>query len=538
MQRIRNHRGVAMITVLFVGAALTVVATTATFVTAREFQASLDDRQGASSLGYAEAGIDRVLLSLRGSGSGHYGTIRLAGCNGSTYTGTPAFPSTGTSTLADGGFYEAGFTVWPQTSARCAEGVAETSPRESKTFAIISTGCLAPNEPVPTTAYGSTTTCARVAGRRPEATSVVRQLVRVRALDLPIGLYGDTFRANGRPNTATNISVVSRTVVSARDNMSFTGEDPFYFKSDFYPCIGVSPPACYEAPTDVNNPPPGSRMPAAAHSLNDLECSGCSGPGSKVEHRDGFRVNCSANGTRGTAGQSVWDGSGAGIDPLLSTHYVNSTCTGFTGTGPPRSNFTQADVDRLAPPINEIFTEDDFLFFKQEAKSRGLYCLQPDGTNTRQCTRLGADLASEPVQIKDTNAYQISSMPASFIAYFDYPNGDAFASSNKVEWQANVVGCADPNNTTPQGAGKSVIIIVRNGSVDLNSNGVSVTGAVIATNGYFDASGNGATFHGSVIAKEIRASGGVNLLNSPCWVANIPGPFLNVTATTWNQIDR
>lgn len=544
MKWMRNQRGVAMVTVLFVAATLTVVASTATFITIKEFQSSLDDRQGASSLSYAEAGIDRLLLSLRGAGRSTYGSIRVAGCNGSALAAPdPLAASTirtsGTPTLSDNGFYEAVLTVWPLTNARCATSVTAPSPRQPREFAIFASGCLRPN-----TISGVTTCSREAAGRRPEATTVLRQLVTIRALDLPIGLYGDSFNANGDKGQATNISLVSRNNIDSREKMSFYGTDPYYFKSDFYPCTGslTAPSQCALPPVNPDAPTTAERMVASAHAVDQLLCKNCTGSGTSVEHAADYRVNCAANGTTApaTKQQSVWDGSVGGKDPLVAADFANPSCTGanlFTPTigsnTPPRSTFTAADANRVAPLISTIFTEDDFLFFKEEAKSNGLYCTHAGGS--RSCTRLGASINS-PIQIRDGGDYNIAGMPNTFIAYFEFPSGNAF--SNKVDWQANTVGCTDPSNTDPAAAGKSVVIIVRNGSVDMNNNNTTLTGAVLAPDGYFDASARDLKVHGTIIAKEIRASGGVDFVNSPCWVANMPGPFLNVTATRWSQIDR
>src|SRR5687768_361922 len=80
-RRLRNQRGVAMVTVLLVAAVLTVVSSTAAFVTIEEFSATNDDLKAARALSYAEAGIDRALYALR-SGIWEWDEMVMAGCSG------------------------------------------------------------------------------------------------------------------------------------------------------------------------------------------------------------------------------------------------------------------------------------------------------------------------------------------------------------------------------------------------------------------------------------------------------------------------
>ncbi len=64
-QKTGNERGVAMTTVMLMGAALTALTSAAVFVTVQDYRAGTDDRKAAEALAYAEAGIDRFLRYLR-----------------------------------------------------------------------------------------------------------------------------------------------------------------------------------------------------------------------------------------------------------------------------------------------------------------------------------------------------------------------------------------------------------------------------------------------------------------------------------------
>src|SRR5687768_4057219 len=92
MRRLAGERGVAMVTVLMVAAVLTVVSSTAAFITVQEFRAGTDDRRAGKALATAEAGIDRAMLWIR-SFQLPWKDIVLSGCT-ETATGV-AYPSQG-----------------------------------------------------------------------------------------------------------------------------------------------------------------------------------------------------------------------------------------------------------------------------------------------------------------------------------------------------------------------------------------------------------------------------------------------------------
>src|SRR5918997_4715156 len=79
-KRIRDDAGVAMTTVLLMGAALTALTSTAVFVTVQDFRAGTDDRKAAEALAYAEAGVDRMVQYLRSASNLTYATLIRKGC--------------------------------------------------------------------------------------------------------------------------------------------------------------------------------------------------------------------------------------------------------------------------------------------------------------------------------------------------------------------------------------------------------------------------------------------------------------------------
>jgi hypothetical protein len=467
MSRFRDQRGVAMITVLFIGAALTIVSSTAAFVTIQELRSSTDDRKASAALSYAEAGVDRLLLEMR-RGSFDWGDIRLAGCDATH----PAVRIQGT--IGNGSF-DSSLTVYNPNGATAADRLPpaacvgrSTSPKEEAFFAITSTG------------------------RHPAARRVVRQQLSIQPLGLPIGVFADRVDGNGTP-VMLSISLVSPGNVVGRDKIGFTGNDPWYKLGDFYPGLSTTTP-----------------IPAAVHAAGTVFDKGSS------EHPPS--PNCGAN-TRGTNGQSVWDGSGSGA-PL------SSGCPAWGPTFPPTARFTSTDLNRVSP--RPSLSEQDYMTLREAAKTSGLYCT-PSGGNF-SCLRQGtATTITGTVQPGDMGGLV---NVGSFVAYFDFPSGgNPFSNSNTVKFKAAIGPCSDD-----PAANRGVVLIIRNGSLSMQS-GAVVTGAIILPEGRFDSEGNFTT-HGTIIAKEFWLRGGATFEMSECWIRNMPAPFLDVTTGRWNEVDR
>ena len=117
-----------------------------------------------------------------------------------------------------------------------------------------------------------------------------------------------------------------------------------------------------------------------------------------------------------------------------------------------------------------------------------------------------------------------------FIAYFDFSNSND-PGTQDVKWHATVSPCDALNAANS----KSVVIIVRHGGLDIQSN-TTVNGAAIL-DGDFTYTG-GASFNGTIIARQIDLHGDATFSLDQCWIDNMPGPFLQITPTTWNEVDR
>jgi hypothetical protein len=493
MKPVRDERGVAMTTVLFIGAALTVLTSSAVFVTTQEFRAGTDDRKAAQALAYAEAGIDRMIDHMRPLS---FGAIRNAGCANDIIELQPASIGDGTFTVTMQVFNPLATT----TANRYPPGACTTvasSPRKGQYFLITSTGGF----------QGS---------RR-----VIQQVIRVRERGLPIGLVAeDTFDANGGPDLK-GISILTEGQVLERDNLDLTGVDPYYTLEDFWPG------ATWGGGLTGSSP-----VPAAAHAMGGLKI------GNKAEFPP--NPNCGANKTNSN-GQSLWDSDGsAGSGPTDGTKVVGNclnqpTYSGpppasYSGSYPPTSKFTQADYDRVAP---EELSPQDHEFLRRAAQDRGLYCFKPV-SGSAYCVRQGTQITYTNSPDSVVSSF-LTSGNLSFIVYYEFeggaPTSNSISFSQDVWTPATTNGCSDDLATN-----RSMTMVVKNGSVDLSGN-LKINGAIIAEGGYFDYTGT-PTINGSVWASEFRARGTANFTLDSCWVRNIPGLYITITPTQWSEIDR
>ncbi|MGH2556236.1 MAG: hypothetical protein ACRDHO_11025 [Actinomycetota bacterium] len=319
MKRLRDELGVAMATVLLVGATLTAVGTTASFVTIRELRQGTADRKAAEALAYAEAGVDRFLLELR-SGLINYSEVFRAGCE------APALELSGS------------FGTNRSFTATLFVTDCSNRPFDDRV----------PPNPDPN---GTLFSRIRSVGEHPTAKRVIDQDLEITALGLPIGVYAETIDANGS-DVMTNVSVVSPGDFKGREKVGFVGDDPYYTLDDFYGTGSTAP------------------IPAAAHVAGRITfVQG----GGRPEHPPS--PNCTAN-PKGAAGQSVWDGDNWTSNP--DDAVLTSGCSHPAGF-PPTSLFTSEDLKNVVP--QPALDEDDYAALKQAAKSFGIYCSLP-GTNT------------------------------------------------------------------------------------------------------------------------------------------------------------
>lgn len=476
MRGLRGQSGVAMVTVLFVAAALTAVTSTAFFMSVEDLRAGSDDRRAAAALGYAEAGIDRFLLEFKAL-EWDWEEIVMSGCDGTD-------PESISGTVG-GGSYRA--EVRPLV---CPSSVPR--PREPQRVAIFSTG------------------------EHPAARRVVRQVVRIEPKGLPVGLYANNVSASGRGSgvRVTNVSLVTPGSITKRDFLEFTGMDPWYTRHDFYPTHFTVPEE------------PGS-LPAAAHAAGTITCSsrGPCGQSDTTEHSPDDNVapnlNCTANA--GVGQQAAWDGSGSDSAGLTT----GLVCAGAAVGDPPAptSKFTAGDASRLAP--SPQLDEGDIAALKLEAQTSGLYC-KYDAAGKGFC-----DIRDRPRESRNvtstftTNELTKWGLTGSYVAFFDMDGTNPKGSNNSISWNADVSTCEEDEMAT---------MIVPNGSADFSA-GSALHGAVLAEKGRVSTTG-GATILGTVIADEIDIRGTSNFILTDCWIDKMSFLFLDVVPEQWSEIDR
>jgi hypothetical protein len=477
MDRLADQRGVAMLTVLFVGAALTAVTSVAAFATIREFQASQDDRKAAGALSYAEAGVDRLVAYLK-SGRVTYGDLNAAGC-----AKPPLALPTGT---VGNGSFSAQLTVYDPFAATPADRYPPAA-------------CASrPTSPHPGQGGDNTYFVITSTGQHPAAKRVVRQVVSLKPVGLPMGLYAHAFDLKAHPSFPS-VSMISETTITDRGKDLFTGNDPYYKIGDFFPSV---------TGRSLTDP-----VPAAAHALTGIYLKKSSNPEFPPAK------NCNAN--NGDS-QSLWDSDGsAGSGP------ITSGCAGQVGY-PSTSKFTAEQLRALGSPT---LSDQDYQAIKEAAQTYGVYCSFPGfgGMGATLCTREGVEVGANWSQaVQDLLGSGINNIAA----YFEFRSGTP--SQNNLDWSGSVWGCNDNPALS-----RSIAVIVRNGGVNNGGAGGDMVNGAFILDGNFNATGN-FTFNGTIVSKGTVSFGSSSeqIGMDPCWVKNMPGPFFKVVPGQWSEVDR
>lgn len=510
MKRLRklcSETGVAMVTVLLIGTGLTVIASTAAFVTIRDFRAGRDERRASEALSFAESGVDRMVEAIRAGGY-TWGRLNRAGCARPPIAVPQGLLGTDQTYLAylvvydpqqadpaarapDIGSWTPASTSWTPPSPTpevCTKHEAAIplgpKPGNAQYFAIVSTGS------------------------HPTAARVVRMVVAVEGRGLPIGLFADSVKVRGGNPEAISISMITPGDVDGREKMEFTGYDPYYKIGDFWT----------GAPDTIATLP----APASIHALGEIHCWRQDCGTDLVEHGD-QRVNCTAN--RASNGQSMWDQSRSG-----GSLAGFARCTQWNGTPagpPPYSNFTQDDYNRV---VVRRISDQEYQALKESAQRSGLYCAI-SGSSTWQCTT-----PSGPYSTNGNINATPPGVAQNYVAYFDFPSsgGDPFGTKQTVTWKAPTGPCTPGSDTN-----RTVIVVARYGSVDLTGQGEMV-GTFIAEEGEVRMGGEGGTIKitGSVIAKKIDIGGNAEATLTPCWLENAPTLFMTLSPHSWSEVDR
>ena len=482
-RKLRDERGVALVTVLFVGAVMTVTVSAAAFIAVQEFRASNRDRGATTALALSEAGIDRTIQWMR-SNKAPWRFIALSGCStvgtvgGVSYTPITLNGQIGTGTYS---------AVITRLDACSPLPTAVPNPRVVQKMVITSTGCTSNTAGAP---------CPTGSSKR-----VVRQAVAISSRSLPVGMSSTSVDMRGSPDFR-NMVVIARGIVSSRSHISVSGTDPYYKKSDFYPCSGTQTEAAGQCftPGSLND----AAMPASVHSTDRIFTR----PNGGDEHPPS--PNCNF----------LWDGSATG------TTITGTKCGQIYPNRPPTALFTDADAARIAR--DPRLSEEDHLFFRETAKQSGLYCSNY-GAASQSCTRAGITPAAVT---GDINNAEVTGLGNFYVIYVEYPEGTD-PQRNMLGWSVNAPTGASPcTATTP--ANSMVVVIVRNGGFETKS---SFIGAIFAEDGRYETGAN-ASFEGTVAAQFIRTRGSPTICNSQRWMDSLPGIFIQVAPLQWSEVDR
>ena len=495
-ERLRSQSGVAIVTVLFIGAALTVLTTTAAFVSVRGLQSTAADAQSAHAMAAAEAGLERFMLDVK-RGAIQIATMKTAGCQ----TPPIALPP---SSLGPGS-YNVQLTIYEPTQGKKIPDAPWT--------------LMSKDSPPCTSRFSPNLYAVTATGTQGSGTRVVRQVIRAipGKSKFPLGIYADRIDANGNP-TLKNISVFTRGDVVGRSKMSLAGIDANYTMRDVYDQSTFAGFSWSGGMTWSSN------IPAAVHATGEIYLKGANARGR--EHPPA--ANCTANDTRngGYLLQSEWDGSACGSCTNNGV-LTSDTCGGLAGY-PPTAKFTQADLDRIAQVRN--FTEDEYSSLRANAQANGIYCNFAAGVN--QCWKNGVAGPSN----RNWSTTDLPTTSTTLVAYFDFPASTNIG-GNTISWTATWKALSGVMcNPSDPADNRVLVAVVRNGNFSLGGS-AQVVGAFLAPEGDFDSTGT-PTLHGSVTARTFRVRGNATFESSSCFASQLPTTSGELTVEGWSEIDR
>lgn len=512
LQRIRDERGVAMVTVLLVASVLTVTASAATVMTIREFSAGDDDRQSAGALALAESGVDRMIVALKRS---NWNQVVMAGCGSGSSAVSPIIVQ---GTTPDGSFEAVGTraTACPLTVP---------SPRSEQQLRIISTGTT------------------REASRR------VEQMIDVVAGSLPVGVFAHRLvTGSGSAGNFINVSVITPGNVNPRDQLDMQGWDLWYSQSDIYgpsysdtTCdlnVGGcnytnSLPAAVHAGglitcgsadrCNKTTGPPAGRGPNTAHAAFGQDTVVDALPGDNIKKAN---LVCTADES---GSESMWDGSGyTSTDPTYGVRGPTTglRCSNFPGVPPAPNSYFTADQARALQETPAL-SQDQYDTLRDAARTSGVYCTLSGSTVTCRYSD-GTSLGNQPFTVN------LSKVSQNYVIYADFPasTGDP-GTLPTLRFAGNTVLGAC--NTNPD-LSRTGTVIVRYGNADFGG-GADLDGAVIAEDGRVTIRGT-ADMNGTIIAEELDIQGDRTVEMDMCTLNALSFPLINVSAGAWREIDR
>ncbi len=199
-----RESGVAMVTVLFIGAVMTAVSSAAAFSTIQEFRQGRDDRKASEALAYAEAGVDRFIRYIGKGGALTYNDLNRAGCGDPPLTIPPG--------KVGNGQFTASLTVYNPFASNPVDRFPPAA-------------CAGrPTTPHPGQGGDLTYFVITSRGTPPDAVRVIRQIISVEPIGIPVGLFANNFILKAH-RAYNNVSMVARGIITERINDSFKGNE-------------------------------------------------------------------------------------------------------------------------------------------------------------------------------------------------------------------------------------------------------------------------------------------------------------------------
>lgn len=497
--RARNaDEGVAMITVmLFLGVA-TALTLAVSAVSVNNLQNASRDAQAGGALQTSEGGVAQAIELMRTEPLGFFSNCTETSCSPSPAPSSGSDPKhwvdkaspmlvSSNGTIGTCSAQLACFGVWIST-------VTPYKPGSSALLRIHSTG-----------QYG--------AGPAARTLDVD---VNVKPDTFPIGVFANSVNTGGTFGV-NHESLFSTSCIDHRQADSYTTSYPGY------PGVPVPNSTGGGGGISFSGIDAEYQIPAAAHSLQYVrqQNNGCDGGTTNSKQQANVHDSSQANfAPCNTALPDYYDQDSQGGT-------LSSSCPGYkaftnTATGqawPTTSAFTMSDLTQYGYQAGGL-SQGDYAALKSMAQSSGTYFTSASTSPNAALTASGA-----------TNA----------VVYYDLPSG----SGQTVKISPSDIPSMyfrNYNDNTSTCTLASLVIVVRNGDLKYDTSGGAGSGGDLVASffvpeGSYTGQGN-ASIIGTLFAKTLASGSGTqNWYLDNCFVANPPGPIMNVRAVNYREVD-
>lgn len=314
--------------------------------------------------------------------------------------------------------------------------------------------------------------------------------VQVAPFDFPLAVFGDSIQAGGS-GAITTESLFSTGCIFKRSKIKFSGIDNVY------------------------------GIPAAAHSAQYITDSQATG--SSCAASDSKNIHAPSGGTPKYCNPSYpYDQDRQG-GPLDSS----TGCQGTNGVYPQTSLLSSAEQMASQYGFNlEGLSPGQIDQLRTAAQEQGFY---------------STTSAAVPAVLQDDVLSQQYPNPVVFYEF----DSSVPAKSRLVDLKGfsdvTYGRAANLGSTAPGCTPRNVIVVVINGDVRLNGN-QTLVGSIFALGpapyGNVMKANGTSQLIGTLYAKSLDLTGTADINLDPCFLANLPGQLLNVTASTFREVDR